>query len=286
MDGATTEGKAMTLTCVAAIESVWSEIEAKWLQVKRECGDPDYVHMTELMALQGIYKTWSEEQRDELIWRLIEALNSFMDRPGLQSFTCRVNLEAYERWSLVRDHPNPARLCARIVFPQMLDSFCGPAQGVLVDLMDIFFDQNEPFMRHIRADWQSKKIRDQYPVWNLVRRIDEADMKTTLGIQIADMICWGVHRQGTYIHPEPWLVDEHGYTIAVRSANAIRGKFTEVGEAALAKSTFKEEGQALIELWNKKRILVPNPSEEYKRFDRMMRRLMYKTDDQQKQSDS
>jgi hypothetical protein len=55
----------------------------------------------------------------------------------------------------------------------------------------------------------------------------------------------------------------------------VRGKYTEVGEEAFAKSTFKEEGQAVIELWKKKAVLVTNPSEEYKRFDRMMRQLLH-----------
>ena len=110
-DGANTEGRAMTLTCLAATGSFWPEIKSKWLEAKRQHGDPAYVHMTDLVALEGIYKGWSTDQRDGLIRALIEALSSFMDHPQLQSFTCRVNLEAYSRWKARRELPAPERIC-------------------------------------------------------------------------------------------------------------------------------------------------------------------------------
>jgi hypothetical protein len=275
MDGANTEGRAMTLTCIAATEAVWPEIEMKWLQAKKQYGDPDYIHFTDLMALEGIYKGWSVDQRNDLVRGLIEALSSFMDHPQFHSFTCRVNLAAYDRWKVVRKLPNPARFCARIAFAPMVDWFYLPEQGAFVDVIDMFFDRNEPFMRHIRADWQSTAIRKKYPLWNLVRVIEDVEMKKTPPLQIADMVCWGFHRQGTYTHPQPWVVDFENYTIAVRASNAVRGEFREVGESALAHGTFREEGQALIELWTKKGVLVPNPSEEYKRFDKTMRQLIH-----------
>jgi hypothetical protein len=275
LDGANTEGHAMTLTCLAATESLWPEIKSKWLETKKQHGDPAYVHMTDLMALQGIYKGWSTYQRDGLIRALIEALSSFMDHPELPSFTCRVNLEAFNRWKTRKELPASERICARIVFPHLVEWFYRPDQATSVNLMDVSFDQNEPFMRHVRADWTSGKIRDEYPIWNLIRSIEEADMKSTPSLQMADIICWGFHRQGTYTHPEPWLVDFDEYTTAVGAANAVRGTFIEVGEHALANDPFTEEGQALIELWNKRRPLVANPSKEYIEFDRMMRRSVH-----------
>src|SRR5260221_656700 len=119
LDGASTEGRAMTLTCIAATESVWPEIEGKWQQAKKQFGDPEYVHFTDLMASppRGIYAGWSEDQQADLVWGLIDALSSFMDHPQLQSFTCRVNLAAYDKWKKRRNLPAPARLCARIAFP-------------------------------------------------------------------------------------------------------------------------------------------------------------------------
>jgi hypothetical protein len=274
-DGANSEGHAMTLTCLAATQSLWPEIKTKWLEAKQQHGDPAYLHMTDLMALEGIYKGWSTDQRDGLIRALVEALSSFMDHPHLQSFTCRVNLEVYGRWKARRELPTPERICARIVFPHLVEWFYRPEQGTSVDVMDVFFDQNEPFIRHIRADWNSGKIRHEYPIWNLIRSIEEAEMKSTPSLQMADMICWGFHRQGTYTHPQPWLVDFDEYTTAVGASNAVRGTFIEVGEQTLANDPLLEEGQALIELWNKKRPLVANPTKEYTDFDRMIRRLLH-----------
>jgi hypothetical protein len=284
LDGANTEGRAMTLTCLAATESMWREVESRWLDETKKHGDPAYLHMTDLMAIppRGIYEGWSEDQVDGLVWGLIESLCSFMDRPNLQSFTCRVNLAAYEKWKLVRRLTAPSRLCVRIAFPQMVEWFLRPQRDVFLDVIDVFFDRNESFMRHIRADWKSEKIRREYPVWNLVRVIEETDIKATPALQMADFICWGFHRQGTYTHPRPWEVDDHHYTIAVRASNAVRGTFTEVGELALANDTFREEGQALVELWRQRGQVVNNPSEEYTKFDRMMRRLMHVPNSQTK----
>ena len=282
LDGANTDGAAITLTCVAATEAVWPLVEAEWRKAKEACGDPEYIHMTDLMACHGIYEGWSIDDRDELVHSLAIALKGFMDHPHLHAFTCRVDLRSYERWKLVRSHPSPARLCARIVFPEIIDWFYRPENLMVCDVMDIFFDRNEQFMRHIRADWKSDKIRKQYPIWNLVRVIEEVEMKSTPAMQIADFVCWGFHRQGTYQKPEPGTYDFNNYTIAVTTSNAIRGKFTEVGEQSLANSTFREEGQALIELWNQRRLVVPNPSKEYIKFDRMMTKLLHVSHDELK----
>jgi hypothetical protein len=154
---------------------------------------------------------------------------------------------------------------------------------VFVDVVDVFFDQNEPFMRHIRADWKSKQIRKHHPVWNLVRVIEEVDAKKTPPMQMADFICWGHQRVSTYEHERPWEIDWQGWVTAVGAKNAVRGSVTPLGEFQLSRGHFKEEGQALVELWNRRgQILVTNPSEEYKRFDKMMKQLMYVSHDELK----
>jgi hypothetical protein len=276
LDGAVKGDMTMTLTCLAATEDVWGLLEPLWKQVCKEHGDVPYVHMTDLWSCEGIYKGWKEEQRDAFINALVAMLMPFMDYPNLQQFTCQVDLAAHARWKTRRNLPSPARFCARIAFPQMVDWFYRPQQSIAVDVIDAFFDQNELFMRHIRADWKSKKIKQQYPIWNLVRVIEEADMKKTPALQMADFICWGHHRVATYIHPRPWEIDFQGWVTAVSAKNAVRGTVTPLSDFQFRTGTFLEEGQALIELWNRRRIaLVSNPSEEYKKFDRMMQRLIH-----------
>jgi hypothetical protein len=92
---------------------------------------------------------------------------------------------------------------------------------------------------------------------------------------MADLICWGHHRVATYTHPRPWEIDFQGWVTAVGAKNLVRGTITPMGAFQFQHGQFSEEGQALIELWNKRAILVQNPSEEYKRFDKMMRTLLH-----------
>lgn len=274
-DGATKDGRVITLACVAATEEVWGELEDAWKSGLKQFGDVPYLHMTDLWSLRGIYQGWSEDDRQALVYGMLSVLNSYMDNPWINSFACEVDLAAYERVKTVRNLPTPPRICARILFPRVTDWFYRPSAGAFVDAIDVFFDRNEPFMRHIRADWKSEKMRRLHPVWNLVRVVEEVSMELTPAVQMADMICWGYHRQATYDHPRPWEIDFEGHTAAVRCANAIRGQHHWVVEETLRRSKFKEEGEALIELWKRKGNLVTNPSEEYKQFDRMMRRLIH-----------
>jgi hypothetical protein len=276
LDGAVTPHRSMTLTCLAATDNIWQQLEPLWVKVCKERGDVPYIHMTDLWACKGIYKGWDEFDRNYLINGLQTLFLPFMDNPELQQFTCQIDLASYARWRRVKHLPDPARFCTRIAFPQMVDWFYRPQKGVFVDVIDAFFDRNEPFMRHIRADWQSKKSRNNWPVWNLVRVIEEVDMTRTIPLQMADLICWGHHRVATYEHPRPWEIDHQGWVTAVGAKNVVRGQVTPLSDFQFKYGHFPEEGQALIELWNKRgRQSVTNPSEEFKKFDRMMRQLIH-----------
>jgi hypothetical protein len=229
----------MTLTCLSTTDAVWSELKLAWNKVRIEHGNLQYIHMTDLMALGGIYQGWSTEQRDDLIDGLLSIFPPFMDHPDLRSFTCRIDLKAHAQWKASRHHPSPERLCARTVFGKSLNFFLERPGRLFVDLIDVFFDRGEPFMHHIRSDWESARIHKAFPIFNLIRTIGPVEMQLTPELQMTDMICWGYHRQGTYTHPEPWLVDDYAYTIAVKSANVVRGQFFYIGDDVLRTRTLE-----------------------------------------------
>ncbi len=54
--------------------------------------------------------------------------------------------------------------------------------------MELFFDQGEAFMSHIRNDWKNKKERRGSPLWGLIRTIDAVDMRSVPAVQAADML--------------------------------------------------------------------------------------------------
>ena len=265
----------MTLACIAATEEVWSQLQPAWESTCKERGDPDHIHMTDLWSMHKIYEGWSEEQRDYLVDGLVTTLTAFRDNPWIHLFVCEVDLAAHDRLKEQLNLPSPERLCARVLFPQIMDWFYRPSESLFVDTIDVFFDRGERFMRHIRADWESKKLRKQYPVWNLVRVIEAVNMKRTPPLQMTDFACWGHHRQATYIRPKPWEYDFEGHSAAVRAGSSLRWTRTPIGERELRTRRFLEEGAALVELWQKRSPLVKNPSEEYRGFDRMMRGLLH-----------
>jgi hypothetical protein len=161
-DGSESPGQSVTLACLAGDENVWDELVAAWESVCQDRGNPPHIHMTDLMALRGIYSAWSSERRDHFVDGLLNALLGCRADLRLRAFTCSVDLAAYERWKH-RNHPSPARLCARVVMPEMFDWYSQSGPRFLTPI-ELFFDRNEPFMRHMYGDWKSKNSGGSIPL--------------------------------------------------------------------------------------------------------------------------
>jgi hypothetical protein len=94
-------------------------------------------------------------------------------------------------------------------------------------------------MTHIYEDWQQKKLLRKYPVFGLMRTIEQADMKLTIPLQISDLSAWARNRI------ESKDKDDMGPSacLAYRISNAtLWWEHKEVGTKALAESRFPEEG--------------------------------------------
>ena len=240
-DGSQTDGKCVTLACLAGDDPRWSGLVGAWEQVRKERGNPSCLHITDAMALQGEFAGWTPDARDFVVDGFLNVLNTFRSHPRLHSFTCTVDLTAHERWREIKNHSSPARLCARFVVPHVLEGYGKFDELLLVtDSVDFFFDRSESFMRHIYADWTSKQVRDRHLGWRLIRNIVTVVAETTPELQIADMIAWGWNRLLSGSH---WETDQH-YATAVRAANTLQGLYRFIDGNALATSSFREEGFA------------------------------------------
>jgi hypothetical protein len=270
-DGSKKSDKCLTLACLGADEITWREMEERWEEVRKKRGNPRFLHMTDAMALQGEFEGWNSEDRDHLIDGLLNVFLFFRGHPRINSFTCTVDLIVHERPKKARSLPAPARICARIVFPQMIDWY-GQLPGLDLGAVEAYFDRNESFMRHIQPDWTSKKIRKLHPYWELVKTITAVEMEYSPALQMTDFIAWGRNRLESGSH---WERDAH-YATAVRAANTIRWAKTPIDERALSTVNFREEGYAAI---NPQRLRQEQNasalSDEFKKFDRMMRELMH-----------
>jgi hypothetical protein len=80
-------------------------------------------------------------------------------------------------------------MCVRGLVPKIFDWYRGFPDTIL-DVMEFYFDGDEPFMRHIDGEWKSREFRRRYPVWGLIRTIEPVAMQVTPGIQVADLFAW------------------------------------------------------------------------------------------------
>jgi hypothetical protein len=207
----------MTLAAIAADEAAWSSFEPQWKYVLGDRGGASYSHMKEAMPLEGTFKGWTPENRDWLIHGLRDLISEFNHMPRFRVFTCTIDLDAHARWKRQKQHPSPERLCARILFPRILDWYVEFSDPIL-DTLEIFFDQGEPYMGHIQNDWNNKKLRQKLPVLELIRTIAPADMRLTPPIQAADMVAWARNRLAV---PSDLLSP-----LAIKPTFSVRDKFS------------------------------------------------------------
>jgi hypothetical protein len=222
------------------------------------------------MTRHGVYKDWSGEERDHLVDGLLGVLLSFRGNPNIFSFSCSVNLPDYENVRKEKRLPAPERMCTRLVFPHVMEWY---SQLPRVDIgkVEAYFDRGEKFMRHVEQDWRNKRIRDRYAGWELVSSIEQATMEKTPALQIADVIAWGRNRLASGSH---WDVDPH-YATAVRACGSLHSIHRPIDRNGLVNFHWQEEGYAAIDPQRKQReetIDKEYASEEFKKFDKMMRR--------------
>jgi len=238
----------LTLACLATTEVVWPQLESAWIKTCQERGNLNHFHMSEAMALEGVFSDLLPEKRDFLVDGLTDVLGSFRNNSWLWSFTCTVDLEAHKRIARIKSLPSPARLCARIVYPAMLDWYAHISKRNL-ESVDLIFDRNEPFMRHLRADWENKKFRKKHPAWEIVRSMVTAKMESTPGLQMTDMIAWAKNR----LESGSSLENDKFFGISLRAAKITNGLAGVVGEDWLLKNDLPEEGYETINKQRKNR---------------------------------
>ena len=281
-DGSEVPEKALTLAAIGADEDTWAAMESLWDEVRKNRGNPAYIHMTDLMAIppQGIYKGWPKEDRDHLADGLLNVLLSFRGHPTVHAFTCSIKLADWESVRREKNLPTPERMCARMVFPHVMRWY---VQLPRLDIgrMEAYFDRGEKFVRHIEPDWRSKKFRQKHPQWELVSSIGQAVMEKTTALQITDMVAWGRNRLTAGSH---WESDPH-YVTAVRACGSLYSIHRPIDKDGLRGFHYREEGFAAIDPQRKQREEIDfrmNASEEFKRFDRMMQELMHTSHNQLK----
>jgi hypothetical protein len=190
--------KHATLLGLAAEEDTWAYFENAWQQILSERGNPGYFHMADAMAKDekrakdSPFRGWPEQKIDFLVQGLIGVLRSML-RFRFKAFRCSVEITPYKLWKPILKLDEIPRLSAKWMFRHMY-TWYGDFPNTVLSKIDVFFDRNEEFLKHIYRDWTDRRIRRKQPWWSLVNTVAPANSQLTPPLQGADMLAWSHNR--------------------------------------------------------------------------------------------
>ena len=176
-----TQSIAVTLTGVAAAESVWQEFDDRWTAALDCVGA---LHMAPLMSSCGRFSGWTEDQKLSLLCRLWNVVGGF--RNHLTAYTCTVLLRDWkqakaENQSLRSPHSICVNFCVGgLALPE---GCTGEPKPII-----LYFDQNENFMHKVNRVWQRWK-KQNGTFFSYIDDIKKAD-NSAPPVQLADMLAW------------------------------------------------------------------------------------------------
>lgn len=243
------ERKYVSLASFAANDDTWAEFEDGWRSILQSGHIPtDYMHLKEAVHRQlgspySIRKGWKESDVWELIFRLVKFISGF-DKNRLISHTCRVDMDAHKK--LLQEGisvPSEIAICNTYVprlnvhyFSKMVLEVHAGIENVELergDLLHFIFDRNEPFYGPFKDEWNREldmfERTGKFSPWALVDSVGEGSMKTTPGIQAADMLAWAMTREvGS-------LPDQSGTSLHYIIQQIAAGTSMEASESAMRK---------------------------------------------------
>ena len=174
--------KAIVLAGYVADCETWSAFENDWAEVLRQHDAPPW-HSTDAMLLRGDFTHWDDARVDALLVNLIQVADSCKELFGC---ACAVLLDDHADVSRKRRILSPSHLCA---------DFCVSAvQWYRPQETDfqMFFDWNEPFLKHIDKQWRNRRSRKSRPYLEKIKMLAAIQPPKPHALQCADMLAWRV----------------------------------------------------------------------------------------------
>jgi Protein of unknown function (DUF3800) len=195
------DSRWMTLGAVAAGDDVWSEIEHDWTGIlMRHIPPATYMHLTEAVHLRGEFaraKGWDDDKVFGLVTNCVDILSGAL-KTKYCHFSVTVDMQAYRKL-LAEGYQmdSPAELCVDTCVMGIFDWYCHKYQGFDLEA-HYYFDIGEPFEPILKAKWEreleASERTETYSFWSHIKHIGPAQMRTTPGIQVADMLAWATNR--------------------------------------------------------------------------------------------
>lgn len=202
------EADYVTLCGIAATDTAWDEIEPTWdycLEQGTPPGVPraTYMHMNEAVFLKRGFdsaKGWDAKKVFDLANYLLSYITTIPPETYCQ-FACTVDMKAYRKLQAESyQMDSVADICNSWCTEVVMHWYVFEYKGVDFEAA-YYFDQGEPFEPSFKAKWIRETRRERYTgnlaLWSHIKCISTADMRTTPGLQIADMFAWGRNREET-----------------------------------------------------------------------------------------
>ena len=117
-------------------------------------------------------------------------------------FVCTVDMEAYRRLRAENyQMPSPVEICNSTCVERVMVWYIlhFHYKSHLDYEASYYFDAGEPFEPIFKAKWEEELKRDEVTstksIWLHIAHVGTATMRTTPGLQIADMLAWGINRE-------------------------------------------------------------------------------------------
>ncbi len=191
----------LTIGAVAATDDVWAEIDTDWKLILRNNNPPAaYIHMVEAIGLKrGSEFCPSKGWNDDHVFGLINLLLSYLSSSPIHArycqFSCSLKMSDYDKLRAeTYQLDSPADIVASACVRKMTEWYFEHYQGLDFNAQ-YYFDRGEPFEQIIRAKWKRARA-EQNPKyqWAHISHIGTEVMRTSPGLQIADMIAWATNR--------------------------------------------------------------------------------------------
>jgi hypothetical protein len=187
------------LSGIAANDGTWADIEDNWRAIL-QIGDPKaaYMHMNEAVFLKKEFEGWTDDRVSGLLNALLSYLSSVPKQSYCQ-FACTVEMDAYRKLqSETYQIEAPAELCVNTCVDRIMDWYFHEYHGGVDLEAHYYFDGGEPFEEIFQAHWkreiEAAERTGQHSRWQHVTHIGTAVMRSTIGIQVADMLAWSTNR--------------------------------------------------------------------------------------------
>lgn len=201
---APTGKRAVTLGGFVSRDDTWAEFEGEWNGILKS-HEPvaRYMHMKEALFLRDGFDEklgWTHDTVLSLLKKLLEFVYQSRWHGRLYGTICTVDLNDYDRAENEGNlMPNLYRICAHASLGSVLKWRARelsniPGYAIVpIASIDVFFDRNEAFLRHLRSIWERHRKHDRLG-WDLINSVVPIEMKNSPPLQFADMLAWAKNR--------------------------------------------------------------------------------------------